>query len=235
MTLNGTASKDAAGKEDADDPDTVAGNGDLADPPGETPDDSGCREQGDDPPSKRPNEPTDAKERSISIKLRDLATGVLIVVLFVAAGVLGVLYFNSEQELRAEALRSENNARAEKAAMDYAVNAADMNFEELDPWKAKLVAGTSPELSKRLTDAAASMEQVIVPLQWVSTGQPLASKVRSEIGGIYVVDAFVAVETKTMQSPDPLPSTATYSVTIDSEHGWQITDVGGITSAVEPR
>jgi len=43
------------------------------------------------------------------------------------------------------------------------------------------------------------------------------------------------VMTKTAQGPDPLQSTATYSVTIDSNKDWQITDVGGIGAAVEGR
>jgi hypothetical protein len=35
-----------------------------------------------------------------------------------------------------------------------------------------------------------------------------------------------------MQAPDGLQSTATYSITIDSAHDWQISDVGGIGSVV---
>jgi len=42
------------------------------------------------------------------------------------------------------------------------------------------------------------------------------------------VDSFVSVQTKTIQAPDALQSTATYSTTIDSNNNWQITDVGGI-------
>ena len=76
------------------------------------------------------------------------------------------------------------------------------------------------------------MEQILEPLQWNSTAVPLAAKVRSSANGIYVVDTFVGVETKTMQAPDGLQSTATYSITIDSAHDWQISDVGGIGSVV---
>jgi Mce-associated membrane protein len=35
-----------------------------------------------------------------------------------------------------------------------------------------------------------------------------------------------------MQAPEGLQSTATYSITIDSNHDWQISDVGGIGSVV---
>ena len=46
------------------------------------------------------------------------------------------------------------------------------------------------------------------------------------------VDSFVSVLTQTLQNPDPLRSTATYSVTIDGDNGWQISDVGGVGAAV---
>lgn len=113
-------------------------------------------------------------------------------------------------------------------ALDYAVNAAQMNFSDLGGWKTKLVAGTSPELNAKLTKAAGDMEQILVPLQWTSTAKPLAAKVRSDSGPVYVVDCFVSVLTKTSQGPDPLQSTATYSITLDRNQNWQITDVGGI-------
>ena len=79
------------------------------------------------------------------------------------------------------------------------------------------------------------MEQILVPLQWNSTSKPLAAKVHSSSGRVYVVDSFVSVLTKTAQSAEPLQSTATYSVTIDSSKDWQITDVGGIGAAVKGR
>ncbi len=72
------------------------------------------------------------------------------------------------------------------------------------------------------------MEQILVPLEWNSTAQPLVAKVRSDTNGIYVIDTFVSVLTKTTQAPDNLQSTATYSITIDSNDNWQISDVGGI-------
>jgi Mce-associated membrane protein len=56
--------------------------------------------------------------------------------------------------------------------------------------------------------------------------------VRSNANGIYVVDTFVGVTTKTVQAPDGLASTATYSVTIDGNHDWQISEVGGVGSVI---
>ena len=169
----------------------------------------------------------------VSFSVRGLLIGAVIAGLVVAVGVLAWLYVGAEDKLDAQARQADNSAHAEKVALDYATNAAAMNFQDLNGWKTKLVAGTSPELKDRLSSAADQMEQILVPLQWNSTSRPLATKVRSTTGSVYTVDAFVSVLTKTAQGPDPLQSTATYSVTMDSSKNWQITDVGGIGNPIE--
>ncbi|WP_319451177.1 MULTISPECIES: hypothetical protein [unclassified Mycobacterium] len=177
--------------------------------------------------------PTDkGARRQISLSLRSLAVTAVIVLLVVAVGVMTWFYLGAHRKLDEQARQAEGNIRAEKIALDYAVNAAAMNFKDLDAWKAQLVAGTSPELKDKLSKAGTSMEQILVPLQWNSTSSPLAAKVISQTGGTYVVDSFVSVLTQTLQNPDPLRSTATYSVTIDSNSGWQISDVGGVGAVV---
>jgi flagellar basal body-associated protein FliL len=183
------------------------------------------------------NEAADEKRsrRQLSISIRGLLLGIVVAVLAVGVGVLAWLYIGAEDKLHAQARQSEDTAHAEKVALDYAVNAAAMNAQDLNGWKNKLVAGTSPELKDKLSKAADQMEQILVPLQWNSTAQPLVAKVRSSTGGVYVVDSFVSVLTKTAQGPEPLQSTATYSVTVDSSKGWQITDVGGIGAAMQGR
>jgi Mce-associated membrane protein len=170
--------------------------------------------------------------RRVSLSLRTVLVAVLIVLLAAAAGVFGWLYWGDQDKLNTLAHEASSRTHAEDIASDYAVNAADMDYQDFTTWKTKLVNGTSPELKDKLTKAADSMEQVLAPLQWQSTAKPLATKVRSEAGGIYTVDSFVSVFTKTMQAPDGLQSTATYSITIDSNNNWQITDVGGIDSAL---
>lgn len=175
------------------------------------------------------------RRRSISFGIRSLVIGLVIAILAGAVGTLAWLYIGAQGKLDAQANESANNARAEKMALDYAVNAAKLDFKDLQPWKVKLVAGTSPELNKKLSEAADSMEQILVPLQWSSTAEPLVAKVRSRAAGIIVVDCFVSVQTKTVQAPDALQSTATYSVTIDSNKNWLITDVGGVGSVVGAR
>lgn len=173
--------------------------------------------------------------RQVSFTVRGLVVAGLVVALAVATGVLAWSYIGAEQRLHNLDQEAQYKARAEQTALNYATNAAAMNFRDMDGWKAKLVAGTSPELKDRLNKAATSMEQLLVPLQWSSTAQPLVAKVRSESAGTYVVDSFVSVLTKTTQAPEGLQSTATYSVTIDSNKDWQITDVAGISALTQPK
>jgi flagellar basal body-associated protein FliL len=176
-----------------------------------------------------------SKRVQLSVSLRSVVIAVVITALLGAVGVLAWLYIGAQGRLDEQARQSENNVHAEKVALQYAGEAAAMNYQDLNAWKGRLVAGTSPELKDKLSKAATSMEQILVPLQWNSTAHPLAAKVRSETGGVYVVDAFVSVLTKTAQASEPLQSTATYSVTIDSSKDWQITDVGGVGDALQPK
>ncbi|MCV7234612.1 hypothetical protein H7J49_19255 [Mycobacterium branderi] len=171
--------------------------------------------------------------RQLTISLRSLLLVAVVAALVAAACVLAWLYLGAQRKLDEQARQADNKTHAEKVALDYAVEAAAMNYQDLGGWKTKLVAGTSPELKEKLTKAATSMEQILVPLQWSSTARPLAAKVRAVNGGTYVVDSFVSVQTKTMQAPEPLQSTATYSVMVDSTKDWQITDVGGVGDALD--
>jgi Mce-associated membrane protein len=171
----------------------------------------------------------------LTITLRSLVIGAVIAALVAGVAAFAWLYVDAQRKLDTQARQSANTARAEKIALDYAVNAAEINFSDLNAWKAKLVAGTSPALKDKLSKAAEQMEQILVPLQWSSTAHPLVAKVRSDTGGAYVIDCFVSVLTKTVQSPQPLQSTATYSVTIDSNKNWEISDVGGIGAVVEQK
>ncbi|MEW5810380.1 MAG: hypothetical protein AB1925_13090 [Actinomycetota bacterium] len=173
--------------------------------------------------------------RQLSVSVRGLVVAIVIAALVAGIGVFAWLYVDARSELQQQRQAVADNARAEQIALDYATNAAAMNFKDIATWKSKLVAGTTQELSGRLSEAADQMEQILVPLQWDSTAKPLAAKVRSSAGSTYTVDAFVSVMTKTAQGPDPLQSTATYSVTIDRNQNWQITDVGGIGAAVQGR
>jgi Mce-associated membrane protein len=184
-------------------------------------------DQDDEAPTKRK-----VSSRRVSLSVRTLVTATAFLALVAAVAVMTWLYFGEHGKVEAQQQAAANEQRAEQIALDYAVNAATMNFQDLNTWKGKLVNGTTPGLHDQLTKAATSMEQLLVPLEWNSTSQPLVAKVRSDTNGIYVVDTFVSVLTKTTQAPDNLQSTATYSITIDSKDNWQISDVGGIGAVV---
>jgi len=173
-----------------------------------------------------------ANVRQVSVSVRTLLLAAVIAALVASAGVMTWLYLGAKAKLDEQARQAASDRHVERIALDYAVDAAKINAKDLDAWKKNLVKGTTPELKEKLGTAATSMEQILVPLQWNSTATPLIAKVRSNANGIYVVDTFVGVETKTMQAPDGLQSTATYSITIDSNHDWQISDVGGIGAVV---
>lgn len=174
----------------------------------------------------------DKAPRRLSVSVRAAVVALVIALLLAGVGVLGWLYMGAREQLSAQQRAAGDRNHAENVASEYSVHAAEMDYQDFNGWKTKLVNGTSPELNDKLTKAADSMQQILGPLQWKSTARPLAAKVRSEVGGVYVVDAFVSVLTKTVQAPDGLQSTATYSVTLDSNNSWQITDVGGIDAVL---
>lgn len=220
----------------------MTGNGndteDSATPPA-VPDDG--QSEGDVGGSTRAEPVADQEEQAradragqrVSISVRSLVFSLVAAVLVGTIGVLAWLLVDARGQVRADDRRNADYARAEQIALDYAVDAAAIDYRDLDAWKVQLVKGTTPELKDRLTKAGDSMEQILAPLQWSSTARPLAAKVRTEIDGSYIVDSFVSVLTKTLQAPEGLQSTATYSLTIDSRNDWQISDVGGIDAAVK--
>lgn len=186
-------------------------------------------------PDEERSDPAADKGRQISISVRSLSLGALITALVAALGVMTWLYLGADRSYDAQLQQHRDNEHAEQVALDYAVRAAIMDYKDLGPWRSALVEGTTPELGKKLTDAATAMEQILLPLQWSSSAKPIAAKVRSHDNGVYVVDAFVSVMTKTVQTADNLQSTATYAVTINPADGWNISDVGGIGQVVGDR
>ncbi|MCR5978387.1 hypothetical protein GDN83_11730 [Gordonia jinghuaiqii] len=148
--------------------------------------------------------------------------------LIAVIGVLAAMVIDKSSHLDDVDARTANAARAERVALDYATAAANMDYQNPEQWRESLTSGTTPELAARLRKASTSMEQLIKPLQWTSTSSPITAKVESESNGIYDVTAFVNVLTKNAQAPDGIESTATYRLTIDSNHDWVITEITGI-------
>ncbi|MGW6727990.1 hypothetical protein ACWF9G_18990 [Nocardia sp. NPDC055029] len=167
-----------------------------------------------------------------AVKVKTLLVAALVAILLVAVGAMGWQAQSKANELDALQAESADRANAERIALDYAVAAADMDFKDMQGWQTRLTDGTSPELSNKLKQAAASMEQIIAPLQWTSKSEPIVARVRSVANDMYAVDCFVSVLTKNSQAPQGIQSTATYRLTIDKNRDWLITEVGGIESAL---
>ncbi|MGX6511027.1 hypothetical protein [Rhodococcus sp. SJ-2] len=156
------------------------------------------------------------------------------VVLVAALVVVGWLWSDARSERDALLADAAGRAQAEQVALDYAVGAAEMDFRDLDAWRGRLVEGTTPELTDRLSKAATSMEQIIVPLQWASTAEPITAKAETGPDGTYTVDCFVSVRTTNAQAPEGIQSTATYRLSMDSDNDWAITEISGIGADALP-
>lgn len=208
-----------------------------------------------DRPTDRPDDPADSpavrtvesgpdtediqqerEPKAGSRKSELLRAGVLVFVtlLVVAVGILGWLLADARSELAAEEDLARDAAQAEQVALDYAIGAAEMDHQDLPAWHQRLTANTTPELTERLKRAAESMEQIIVPLQWVSSATPIAAKAEVDEQGVYSVNAFVSVLTRNSQAPEGISSTATYQLRIDPEGDWTIVDVSDFSEALAP-
>ncbi|QIS24730.1 hypothetical protein F6W96_38645 [Nocardia terpenica] len=121
---------------------------------------------------------------------------------------------------------------AEQAATDYAVGAATVNFADFNAWVTRLKVGTVPALANKFDATAPKLQEILTPLKWTSTASPIATTVLSESGGIYKVDVFVNVSSTNVQNPQGAQTTVTYSVTVDANSGWKISDVGGMDAAL---
>ncbi|MFE0750808.1 hypothetical protein [Gordonia sp. NPDC058843] len=168
-----------------------------------------------------------------SVSLRSILIGAVAVLVVGAMALLGWQWMSASDEVDRLEATAADNAAAEKVALDYATGAADMSFENPDEWRTLLTKGTSPELSERLRRASTQMEQLLRPLQWSSTAQPIAAKVESVDGDTYQVVAFVNVQTTNVQAPSGIESTATYRVTMDKSQNWLITAISSTGSNLD--
>jgi Mce-associated membrane protein len=183
------------------------------------------------PNEPKPVEPTQAATpagRAVSIRLGTLVragvTAVLVVLLGVAVGVA----WDARSTLSDRDAAAAEERHAEQVATDYAVGASTVNFADLSAWQAKLKANTTGELAGKFDATAPKLADILVPLKWTSTANPIAAKVISHNGGIYKVDVFLDVDSTSAQTPDGGRTTVTYNVTLDRDSGWKVSDVGGM-------
>lgn len=172
------------------------------------------------------------KAVTVSIRLSTVLTALALALFLAGTLTFGSLYWSARSELNHRDTVAADNRHAENVAMTYALGASTIDFHDVKGWLTRLKAGTSPELSAKFDATAPQLEQILLPLQWTSKAVPQSATVTSETGGVYKVNAYLTVNSTSVQTPDGAPSTVTYSVTIDRNNNWTITDVGGLQSAL---
>jgi Mce-associated membrane protein len=174
-------------------------------------------------------------KRTISVRVSTVIMAVGLVASVIAAVVLGALLWSAKADIDSRDVAARNAAHAQQAATDYAVGASSIDFRDINAWLARLKSDTSPQLANKFDATAPKLQEILVPLQWTSTGSPIAAAIASQSGGIYSVNVFLNVTSTSAQSPDGAQTTVTYNVTVDSNSDWQITDVGGMDVALPAR
>lgn len=173
-----------------------------------------------------------AKNRTVSIPVRTLAWCAAVVAPVVIAVVLAVQLASARGDIARRTAVAADDSHAEQVASDYAVGASTVNFADFDSWVARLKKNTAPALSNKFDATAPKLQDLLTPLKWTSTGSPIAAKVISEAAGVYKVNVFVNVSSTNAQNPDGAQTTVTYTVSVDRNAGWKISDVGGLDGAL---
>ena len=168
----------------------------------------------------------------IELRLSTVVTGLIVAALIIATGTFAALYLSARGDLADNEARAADNAHAEQVAADYALGASTIDYRDTTGWLDELKANTTPQLAAKFDATAQQLEQILLPLQWTSSATPITSVVTSESDGIYQVNAFLNVTSTSAQTPQGTATTVTYSLTIDKNDDWKITDVGGLDGAL---
>lgn len=187
-------------------------------------------------PQKNEKPAKSADKRSITIPLDKLRWGAAAVIV-IAALVAGLVVF-AVRDMQARddlsSLRTDlaNRAKAEDIAGKYAVNAATLDYHDLTGWIASLKKGVSPELVKKYDVVGQSMQQVLDVLQVQTTANLVVAKTVNVADNIYNVQVVVETATKNAQMPQGSSSNVAYSITLDKNQNWLITQVGDPSNLV---
>ncbi|WP_228566725.1 hypothetical protein [Nocardia sp. SYP-A9097] len=180
-----------------------------------------------------PEKPTPGlAERTVSLRLSTILTALALVALLVATAVFAAMYISAESKLSERDSSAAADRHAAEIASNYAVGASTIDYRDTKAWLSRLQSGTTAQLSAKFDATAPQLEQILQPLQWTSKATPLSATVTSESGGIYKVNAYLNVSSTSAQTPDGAQTTVTYSLTIDRNAEWKITDVGGLQNAL---
>ncbi|MFC8047489.1 hypothetical protein [Nocardia sp. NPDC057353] len=185
-----------------------------------------------DTEEKAPETAPPAAARTVSIRLSTALTALALTALLVATVTLAILYAGARGTIADTEARAADERHAEQVAADYALGASTIDYRDVKAWFTRLKTGTAPALAAKFDATAPQLEQILLPLQWSSTATPLSADVIAESGGIYQVNAYLTVNSTSVQNPDGAATTVTYSLTLDRNSGWQITEVGGLQNAI---
>ncbi|WP_405166492.1 hypothetical protein OG203_16205 [Nocardia sp. NBC_01499] len=181
------------------------------------------------------NETTTKQPRKIAIKVSTVLTALIITGLAAATCVFAGLYWSTASDLSDRDARAADTKHAQQLATDYAIGASTIDYRDAKAWFDKLKINTTPQLAAKFDATTAQLQQVLLPLQWTSKATPITSVVTAEANGIYKVNAFLDVNSTSAQTPAGVQTTVTYTVTIDKNAGWKITDVGGLDGALRAK
>ncbi|MGW5575197.1 hypothetical protein ACWEVD_28685 [Nocardia thailandica] len=183
--------------------------------------------ESDETPGDQPKQ-----RRQVTLSLPSVILAAVAVAGVVATVVFGVLWSGARGDLQADRDAAAQRQRAQQIATDYAVGASDVDAKDLDAWVGRLKAGTTPELAAKFDATAGKLKEILVPMQWKSTGTAAGAQARTGSGGTYLVDVFIDVDSTSVQATDPARTTVHYVVTVDAAHGWKVVDVGGSAAAL---
>ncbi|WP_273490058.1 serine/threonine protein kinase [Gordonia otitidis] len=152
----------------------------------------------------------------------------------IAVAVLATLLAQRSTDLTAERRLTADKQTAETVAGNYAVGAATFDFNDLKPWSAALKKGTAAELNSRFDVAVNTLTPLIQEVQWVQTAKLIAAKtVDIRADRQFVVQVFVSTHMTSTQNPKGLNTVTPYTITLDRDSNWLITDVAGIAGAAQ--
>ncbi|MFD6397680.1 hypothetical protein [Nocardia sp. NPDC060249] len=170
--------------------------------------------------------------RTVSVRLSTVLVTGTIGLLVAAVVTFATLYFSARATLAERDARAADTERVEQIATSYGVGASTIDYRDVPAWFARLETGTTAQLAAKFDATAPQLEQILLPLQWTSKATPLSAEVISEAGGIYKVNAYLDVVSTSAQTPEGTRTTVTYSLTVDRNSDWQITEVGGLQNAL---
>ncbi|MFM9378920.1 serine/threonine protein kinase [Gordonia sp. VNK21] len=184
------------------------------------------------------------KERSPVSRLREylnprrhpvvVTMTALCVTALVAMSVLAWLFTDRDTRLSDLQRLDRDKAAAEKVAGDYAAAAATLSYQDLPGWAETLKRGTASELSSRFDTAVKTVTPLFQEVQWSQTGTLIAATtVDVRADRQFVVQVFVDTKLTSTQNPSGLNIITPYTITLDRDENWLITDVADIAGVAQ--